>query len=318
MTVRLAYLILAHNNPVHLQRLVQRLAAPGVAFFVHIDAKSDQAAFAGLGPAVTFCERRVNCGWGDISLVDATLELMRQATAEPGGFDYFVLLSGACYPLQTSAYIADFLERHRGTEFIEAYSLPNLAFNKSLERLSRYWIRKGKPFGRLRWPLQHFLNKYMPRRNYQKVLAGGEPVVGSQWWCISADALHYVLEFTRRQPAVYRFCRFVDCSDEFYFQFVLWNSRFRSRISHSLTYTHWVKQNSPENLDASYLSEFTGPVIRDSEHNNCPHEKREVLFARKFSDASGSVLDAIDVLADQRQHHAEQDLIKYEVNSGQD
>lgn len=300
--MRIAYLILAHDNPAHLQRLVARLSAPGVSFYVHIDAKSDQQAFAGLGAAVTFCTRRIDCGWGDISLVKATLELMTLAAAAPAGHDYYALLSGACYPLQSPAYIDDYLTRHRGTEFIEAFALPNLAYNKSLERLTRYWIRKGKPFGRLRWPLQHFLNKHMPLRNYQKVLAGGEPVTGSQWWCLTADAVRHVLDVTERQPALYRFCKFVDCSDEFYFQYIVWNSRFRDRISHSLTFTRWMAgKTGPETIDASYLPQFEGPVIRDSEFNNCPGEKREVLFARKFSDASAPVLDAIDALAARRE-----------------
>lgn len=318
--MRIAYLILAHDNPAHLQRLVKRLQAPGASFYVHIDAKSDIENFSGLGSAVTFCERRVNCGWGDISLVKATLELMKRAVSEPQGFDYYVLLSGACYPLQSPAYIENFLTRHRGTEFIEAFSLPNVEFNKSLERITRFWIRKGKPFGRVRWPLQHFLNKHLPLRNYQKVLAGGEPVTGSQWWCLSGEAVRHVLDVTQRQPALYRFCKFVDCSDEFYFQVILWNSRFRASISHSLTFTHWLpRKNGPELIDASYLPKFDAAVIRDSESNNCPGEKREVLFARKFSDASGPVLDAIDALAARRDRGAAavQDFTTYRVNSGQ-
>jgi hypothetical protein len=321
LIVRIAYLILAHDNPAHLRRLVQRLAAPGAAFYVHLDAKADLGAFACLGSAVRFCARRVNCAWGDISLVKATLKLMKCAASEPRGFDRFVLLSGACYPLQTPDYIEEFLTRHRGTEFIEAFALPTVTYNKPLERITRFWIRKGKPLARLRWPLQHFLNKLLPLRNYQKVLTGGEPVTGSQWWCLTGEAVRHVLDVTARQPALYRFCKFVDCPDEFYFQVILWNSRFRASISHSLTFTHWSPgKTGPELLDASYLPQFEGPVIRDSEFNNCPGEKREVLFARKFSEASAPVLDAIDALAARRQRRqsAEQDLTKYKVNNGQD
>jgi len=306
LTVRIAYLILAHDQPAHLQRLVQRLAAPGVAFYVHIDAKSDINAFAALGSTVTFCDRRVNCGWGDISLVEATLELMQCAAAAPGGFDRFILLSGACYPLQTPDYIATFLAAHDGVEFIEVFALPNATYGKRLERITRVWIRKGKPFARVRWPLQRLLDKVLPVRNVEKVLAGGDPVTGSQWWCLSAEAVRHVLDVTARQPALYRFCRFVDCPDEFYFQFILWNSRFRSRISHSLTFTHWAPgKTGPEVLDDRYLPQFEGPIVRDSECNNSPGEKREVLFARKFSAAATSLLDAIDVLAARRRRAAD-------------
>jgi len=318
--VRIAYLILAHNDPAHLQRLVQRLGAPGAAFFVHLDAKSDINAFASLGSVVTFCERRVNCGWGDISLVDATLELMRCAAAVPGGFDRFVLLSGACYPVQTPDYIEAFLARHRATEFIEVFALPNVRYEKRLERITRVWIRKGKPLARLRWPLQRLLNKILPERNYEKVLAGGEPVTGSQWWCLTGEAVRHLLDVTTQQPALYRFCKFVDCPDEFYFQFILWNSRFRSNISHSLTFTHWAAgKTGPEMLDASYLPQFEGPVIRDSESNNAPGEKREVLFARKFSSASAPVLDAIDGMAARRQQRADagRNVMQHKVSNGQ-
>ena len=318
--MRIAYLILAHNNPVHVQRLVQRLAGAESSFYVHIDAKSDLDAFAGLAPAVTFCKRRVNCAWGDISLVEATLELMRCAASAPGGFDRFVLLSGACYPLQTVEYINRFFERNRTTEFIEVFALPNAEFRKPLERLTRYAIRKGKPLARLRWPLQHFLNRVLPLRDYQRALAGREPVCGSQWWCLSGDAVRHVLDVTARQPGLYRFCKFVDCPDEFYIQAILWNSRFKADISHSLTFTHWMPgKDSPELLDAGYLPRFAGPVLRDSESNNSPAEKGEVLFARKFSDASTAVLDAIDVLATQRQggQAGEPTSTTYKVSNGQ-
>jgi hypothetical protein len=318
--MRIAYLILAHNNPAHLQRLVQRLAGPESSFYVHIDAKSNLDEFAGLTPAVTFCARRVNCAWGDISLVEATLELMRCASSAPGGFDRFVLLSGACYPLQTVEYINSFFERSRTTEFIEVFPLPNAEFKKPLERLTRYSIPKGKPLARFRWPFQHFLNRVLPLRDYERALAGREPVCGSQWWCLSGDAVRHVLDVTAREPALYRFCKFVDCPDEFYIQAILWNSPFKAHISHSLTFTHWMPgKDSPELLDASYLPRFAGPVLRDSESNNSPGEKGEVLFARKFSDASTSVLDAIDILATQRQRgpDAEQVLTTYKVSNGQ-
>lgn len=305
--MRIAYLILAHDRPAHLQRLVQRLAAPDVAFYVHVDAKADIAAFASLRPAVTFCERRVNCAWGDISLVEATLELMRTAAAAAPGFDRFVLLSGACYPLHTPAYIETFLANHHDTEFIEVFGLPNGPYNKPIERITRVWIRKGKPLARLRWPLQRLLDRILPPRDYRKVFQDRELVTGSQWWCLTGAAVRYVLDVTARQPEFYRFCRFVDCPDEFYFQFILWNSPFKARISHSLTFTHWVPgKTGPELLDTSYLPQFGASVILDSASNNCPGEKREVLFARKFSAVSATVLDAIDGLAARRGHQADE------------
>lgn len=302
LIVRNAYLLPAHDNSAHLRRLVRRLAAPETAFYVHINAKSDLDAFAGMGSSVRFCARRVNCAWGDISLVKATLELMKCAASEPRGFDYFILLSGACYLLQTPEYIEEFLIRHRGTKFIELFALPTVTYNKSLERITRFWIRKGRPLSPLRWPFQHLLNKLLPLRNHKKSLAGRDPVTGSQWWCLIGKAVQHVLDVAARQPALYRFCKFDDCPDEFYFQVILLNSRFRETISHSLTFTYWAPgANRPAMLDASYLPQLAELVILNSEFNNCPGEKCEVLFGRKFSDPSSSLLDAIDAVAARRQ-----------------
>jgi hypothetical protein len=312
--VRIAYLILAHDNPAHLQRLIERLSTPSTAFFVHIDAKADLKAFAHLEPVAKFCERRVNCAWGDISLVEATLELMKCAVSDSRKFDRFVLLSGACYPLQTPAYISDFLTRHRDTEFIEVFGLPNSTYHKPIERISRIWIRKGKPLARVRWMIQRLLHRFSPVRDYQKALSGGELVTGSQWWCLTEAAVRHVLDVTANQFGIYRFCKFVDCPDEFYFQFILWNSRFKDRVSHSLTFTHWMPgKTGPELIDERYLPLFEGSVIKDSDSNNSPGERREVLFARKFSKASTAVLDAIDALAADRQRQPDvgEELAEY-------
>lgn len=66
-------------------------------------------------------------------------------------------------------------------------------------------------------------------------------------------------------------------------------------ISHSLTYTHWLPGKvGPENIDASYFPVFRQPVICDSQQNNCPNEKHEVLFTRKFTHAAGDLLDKMD------------------------
>ncbi len=296
--VRIAYLILAHANPRHLARLIDRLMAPEVWFYVHLDRKSDRAQFDAIRhPRVVFCEQRVDCAWGDISLVEATLVLAREALRSELAHEYFVLLSGACYPLQSPDYIADFLARHRGQEFIEVFGMPDALYGKPVERLRHYWIRKSAPFKGLKWRLQRLLNRVIVARDYRASLDGGEPMAGSQWWALSHAALSYAVEQVRLRARFYAFCRHTDCPDEYVFQTILWNSPFRAAISHSLTYTRWLAgRGGPENVDASDLAWFAQPLVRDAASNNCPNEKREVLFARKFSDASTALLDQLDQL----------------------
>lgn len=307
--MKIAYLVLAHNNLLHLQRLVSALSTPDSRFYMHVDRKVDEAPFRRLAESgVRFCEERVSCAWGNISLVDATLNLARMALADGDGFDYLVLLSGACYPVQSNDYIEAFFDRHRGTEFIEVCTVPNPVFGKPIERLTRYYIRRNPPLTRLKHRFQSWLHRILPARDYRRPLAGLELVAGSQWWALTPAAVACVLDFVAAHPAVYRFCRHMDCPDEFIFQLALWNSPFRSRISHSLMFVHWQPgKPSPENIDGSYLGALGREVVIASAQNLSPGEKREVLFARKFGDASGDVVSAIDAL--NRSKHRPRDVL---------
>ncbi len=296
--MRLAYLILAHNNPRHVQRLVASLSSPDARFFVHLDRKADLAPFAHLrSDRVAFSETRIDCAWGNISLVDATLVVARMALAAPEPFDYYVLLSGACYPIKSTRYVESFFAKHAGTEFIEGILFPNAAFGKPIERLTRFFIARERPFARFKWKLQSLLHRVLPPRDYRRHFGGLAPVGGSQWWALTHAALVHACAFIAERPELYRFCRHVDCPDELLFQTALWNSPFRDRMSHSLTYTHWLPgKMGPELIDGPMVARFRAARVLDSSSNNSPHEKREVLFARKFTDASTNLVCEIDTI----------------------
>ena len=97
-----AFLILAHSNPQFVARLVNSLVAPNHYFFIHIDKKSKED-FSCLKqiPNCTFLKKRVSCNWGGFSLVEATLNLLKEAKAADN-FSYFHLLSGTDYFCSTN------------------------------------------------------------------------------------------------------------------------------------------------------------------------------------------------------------------------
>lgn len=74
--MRLAHLILAHNNPLQLERLVKRLSTNRADVFMHLDKKSNLSEFKHLSslPNVFFIANRTSIGWGNYSMVDATLK----------------------------------------------------------------------------------------------------------------------------------------------------------------------------------------------------------------------------------------------------
>ena len=142
MTV--AYLVAAHDNPAHLQRLIGALSSPSSKCFVHIDRKSDIEKFHGLrAHDVHITADRRSVYWADFSPIEATLVLLRAAMADPRRFDRFVLLSGADYPLRSAAAIERFFARNPGKEFIDLVAMPADGAGKPLSRLTTYVPRPG-------------------------------------------------------------------------------------------------------------------------------------------------------------------------------
>src|SRR4051794_33944389 len=122
--MNIAYLIVAHESPNHFKRLICALSSPNSACFVHVDQKSNLDDF--LMPEamhVHFYEDRVPVYWGEFTIVEATLRLIRYAVNAPVHYDYYVHLSGTHYPVCSTRYIAHFFENHLGAEFINTDSM---------------------------------------------------------------------------------------------------------------------------------------------------------------------------------------------------
>jgi hypothetical protein len=94
--MKIAYLILAHTHPLHLTRLISALHTEHAHIFLHIDKKSQDMICLPITNTITLIKNTVTVNWGGFSVVQATLNLSKEATAS-GEYDYFILLSvGIC------------------------------------------------------------------------------------------------------------------------------------------------------------------------------------------------------------------------------
>ena len=81
---RIAYILLCHKEPEAIVAQANRLTAAGDYIAIHFDASAEQASFDAIktalsdNPNVTFARRRIKCGWGTWSLVQATLYPLKQ------------------------------------------------------------------------------------------------------------------------------------------------------------------------------------------------------------------------------------------------
>ena len=82
---KIAFILLTHKDPKGLIAQARRLTDTGDYVSIHFDARASDADFAMIraalkdNPGVTFAARRLKCGWGEWSLVAASLLAVRAA-----------------------------------------------------------------------------------------------------------------------------------------------------------------------------------------------------------------------------------------------
>lgn len=295
--INLAYLVLAHNTPNHLSNLLDALNSPNVQFFIHIDRKSDELLFEEKihHQNVTFIRDRVSIYWGEFSIVQATINLIREALKSEIKFDYLILISGSDYPLKNAVYINDYFTQRVGTEFINLVEMPNPKANKLLDRLYRYKPQTLYNNSFYRTGIKIFsviTNKVLRwKRDYNKVLKHLKPYAGSQWWALSADACQYILCFVESNPKIVKFFKNTWIPDELFFQTIIGNSKFKTNVARNLTFAEWKSIEHPEFLNLEHLERFEkmDKIMEDNIYG-----KGELLFARKFRDDSSELTDFID------------------------
>jgi hypothetical protein len=289
-----AYLILAHDNPRHLSRLLSSLASPTSAFFVHIDKKSRCEFTHELSEdTVRFSTHRYEVHWGDFSMVEATLSLMDQALRDPRRFGRLVLLSGADYPVRSASHIESMFELHREAEFISIVRMPSEAADKPLSRLTRFWPSPDE--SRIRWFIRGTLRRvrFIPReRDFKKVLGDLAPYAGWQWWALTRHACEYVQSFCATNPKIVGFFRNTHIPDEMFFQTIIGNSPYKDRALRNLTFTDWTAGGrSPALLSSEHVERFASG---NSFGPDDVYGDGEILFARKFSDDSQALVELLD------------------------
>ena len=273
--MRIAYVILAHQLPEQLARLVRRLNTPNALFLIHINRRSDDAVYraarAGLAELenVVFL-RRHKLYWGGFGHVRATLEGLDELHRRSAQFDYVALLTGQDYPIKPVAEIERTLAESGGTSFMAYDRLPG-GLADGMQRIT-YWHsrRIGVPRG---WHLQVPIRRQFPY--------GFVPYGGSSYWWLSREAAEYVRRFVVEHPGYQRFFKHVDVPDESFFHTIVMNSPLRDRVvNDELRYVDWTRDPLPAIFGASDLETL----------RRCPK-----LVARKFdSSCDAEILDLID------------------------
>ena len=301
--MKIAYLILLHDNPQLLTRTIGTLSADDCGFIVHVDRKSAIREFSlPTRNNVSFCEPRIPVYWSEFSQVEATLLLLRQALACPAKYEYFVFLQGATYPLRSGRYVQQFLQMNCGLEFMCLVKMPAPGYPLSKINLIRY--PSDKPARRL--AAKAMARVGLAHRDYRRHLGNLDPYSGHACWALSREACQYILEFVRTNPRVTEYFRKVFVPEESFFQTVLGNSPFMPRVRRNFVYADWSKSKGgphPAALSDEHVDFFEA---REKVWTEDEWGPGEMLFARKFSDKRLDLVDRVDrmIIRKERSVHA--------------
>ena len=199
---KIAFILLCHKDPEGIIAQALRLTAAGDFMAIHFDARANPADYARIraaldgNPQVTFAQRRIKCGWGEWSLVAATLEALKAAEQQFPAATHFYMLSGDCMPIKTAEHVHARLEAE-DVDYIESFDFHSSGWIKTglkEDRLIyRHWFNERQQkawfYRSLDWQRRLGLKRAIP--------AGLTMRIGSQWWCLRRRTVEAVLEFIK-------------------------------------------------------------------------------------------------------------------------
>lgn len=298
--MKIAYLIMAYDQPQLFGRLVDALQHEGATLYAHIDRKHDAGPFRAVAGAlpVRFIEQPVEVNWGGYSQVEAMLKLL--AAAVQDGHDHYIFLSGRDYPVRPHGELRALLAQDPQRSYINFYPLaPGSDFSRLVEIYAfrdLYPHIRPKALRSLTQLLVRAANRVLPKRRFP---AGFQPFRGSTSWCLSAAAAAYVVDFVRQDSSreLIKFFHSVTGADEIFFQTVLFNSPLAKHCAGYVPPGQEPPRRNENKVSLHYIDwdpARENPAVLEL-RDLAPIQASPKFFARKFDQArSATLLAALD------------------------
>lgn len=307
----LAILILAHKSAEQIARLVKRCQHPFVQIWIHVDRKwkTGKEELSALIPKewATVIDRQFSVYLDDRSLIDATMELLKEALCA-GGFRYYALLSGQDYPIRPIGDIAAYLDTVYPTPLIDCtpYTSDNWIARKLYAH--RIFSRVGSNMKRgilrtaIRAPFVSMTRLYAKTHPLKRKFdtKGYQVYGGSAWWILPDRVAEEIVDRYRQDDDLSRLLLKAITPEEIYFQTMLMNGKYAGGVA--VNPPDQVEQSCPTFAYFRPIGKpFTGhPYIFTEDDVEVLERLRFThLFARKFDITySAKILDWIDSESD--------------------
>jgi hypothetical protein len=286
MSLTVGFILLTHEHPHQIQRLVNRLNQmfnyPRIV--CHHDFSKCPLEIETFSRNVAFVQPYIRTEWGHYSIVEATIQSIKRFHRNLP--DWTIFLSGSDYPIKSATQIisdltasqADF---HMKAELIQPPDFPTDWHREMYARYYTQWIPMpawiAKPlklnWQKLRLKPMAMMKPFVPYPSEFRCYAG------EQWFCANARSLNYILNYHYTQQRLSRHLRGVMFPEETYLQTIVANAPNLVIHSNDWRYIDWSGGGShPKILTHADLPK----LLESSTH-----------FARKFAPDS-PLLDELD------------------------
>lgn len=283
--MKIAYLCLAYNQFEYISTLAEYCSDQSDDFYLHIDSKVEIPQFIYQDVNIKLVDQpnRQRTRWGCIEIVDATMELIRLAKKNTD-YDRYVLLSGHDVPLVTKDEFKQNLSSDINYLSVWSEIEKNKINIKHHDLFKRHWykskftnLREGSgENSKFKLYLCYWLNRLiklipLDKRDFQYPTY----FKGSQWWCLTHDAVSYVLNNYHNNNVRLQFSR-MHAPDELVFQTIMMNSKFSKKVGpkveqlNKVQGIHYIAWGNMGNLFPLKLSDLINA------------KKLGLLFARKI------------------------------------
>jgi len=293
LSIKLAYIILAHANPEQTFRLIRKLNYQGASFALHISKNCEAQFFEKLhaylkGWENCYFAKRVKVNWGDFSIVQASINAIDCIVENQIDYDYVILLSGQDYPIESNEAICHVLRQFQGKQLLEYEPVSN----EYKDWIEKYHFRAGRY--NLIYPYQTsdstirklsnlFFSTFLPKK--RTLPHGYKPYKGAFWWILTKDCIEYLHRFIHSGMGIKvgSSFRYTKHPAEFFYQTILKNSTYNETINNNaMRFILW-------NNDSGHPKVLTENDYNAIVASNC-------LFARKFDTSMDkAILDLLDI-----------------------
>lgn len=281
--MKICYLILAHNNFKHLDRLLTAIDNDNViSICIHIDKKVKSTYSPSNTKAVIISER-YDIRWGGYSMIEATISLLQFAKANCDDADYYILISGVDYPIRSDQYLQNLLSEKK--EFIDIYKTD--VDHKPKERYEYYFFdydRRNLKLYNPKFLLEVFLKKIGWKRE-----APFRVYSGSQWFALTKGCVEYILDTIDRDKRYEQFFRHTLVPDEAFIHTIIANSPFFDNVVKSFVFADWSVPVPPAIIERRHID-----FLEQNDGFQTSSGYSRPYFARKFDDNSQDIIEEIE------------------------